>query len=299
MSFLVAVEMSVARVGGRLPKAPSTQAALSTHRRRYPLAAAGEVEILFEFGTSTPPSVSIECQLSACQRLGFGRGQFAAKNRRRGTVEGVFSMMQSTLQQRPSVKSTRRRGRSTAALLTAFSTDLGWMALAQSDEVLRGIVFGYATPRQAIDALARSLSRGAATPESVEVLDVDGQPVSIVDVIDRLKAYAAGDEVDFRDIAIDESHLTDFGRRIVRACRRIARGKTRSYGELASASGSPGAARAVGQVMAKNRYPLVVPCHRVLASSGRMGGFSAPQGLTMKRRLLEMEAITAAPSVPR
>lgn len=198
-------------------------------------------------------------------------------------------MMQSTLKQRPRVKSARRPGRGATALTTAFSTDLGWMALAQSDEVLRGIVFGYATPRQAIDSLARSLNRGAATPESVDVVDIDEQPASIADVIRRLKAYAAGAKVDFRDIAIDESHLTDFGRRIVRACRRIARGRTRSYGELASASGSPGAARAVGQVMAKNRYPLVVPCHRVLASSGRMGGFSAPQGLTMKRRLLSME----------
>ena len=68
-----------------------------------------------------------------------------------------------------------------------------------------------------------------------------------------------------------------------------SRGLTRTYGELAAECGSPGAARAVGSVMAKNRYPLIVPCHRVLAAGGELGGYSAPDGLKMKRRLLEME----------
>ena len=65
---------------------------------------------------------------------------------------------------------------------------------------------------------------------------------------------------------------------------------TRSYGEVAAAAGSPGAARAVGQVMAANRTPLIVPCHRVLAAGGKIGGFSAPQGLALKRRLLALES---------
>jgi methylated-DNA-[protein]-cysteine S-methyltransferase len=123
----------------------------------------------------------------------------------------------------------------------------------------------------------------------IDFVDAEEQPKTIRSVIERLERYAAGDEVTFGDVAVDERHLTHFGRRVAQACRRIPAGQTRSYGELAAACGSPGAARAVGQVMAKNRYPLVVPCHRVLAAGGLLGGFSAPQGLAMKRRLLAME----------
>ena len=106
-----------------------------------------------------------------------------------------------------------------------------------------------------------------------------------------LERFAAGEPVDFGRVTLDTNHLTPFGRRIVTACRRIPFGQTRSYSQLAAICGSPGAARAVGQVMAKNRFPLVVPCHRVLAAGGRIGGFSAPDGLRMKRRLLSIEGV--------
>jgi methylated-DNA-[protein]-cysteine S-methyltransferase len=67
------------------------------------------------------------------------------------------------------------------------------------------------------------------------------------------------------------------------------RGRVRTYGELAAAAGSAGAARAVGSVMAKNRHPIIVPCHRVVGSAGSLGGFSARDGINMKRRMLELE----------
>jgi methylated-DNA-[protein]-cysteine S-methyltransferase len=110
------------------------------------------------------------------------------------------------------------------------------------------------------------------------------------EVLDRLVRYADGEPVDFRDVPVAVEHLSAFQRRVVRACRAIPAGERRTYGQLAAAAGSPGAARAVGQVMATNRVPLIVPCHRVVASGGRLGGFSAPQGLAMKRRLLSLEA---------
>ncbi len=197
-------------------------------------------------------------------------------------------MMQATLDTPPRAHATVRR-QNEDVLASTIPTELGWMALAQRDEVLRGIVFGHSSRRQAIDSLNRYLGHGSAASMIFDTVEIDDQPAAIVDVVERLTAYAAGEDVDFSDVRIDQSHLTDFGRRIVLACRRIPRGETRSYGELAAACGSPGAARAVGQVMAKNRYPLIVPCHRVLAASGRLGGFSAPQGLTMKRRLLAIE----------
>jgi methylated-DNA-[protein]-cysteine S-methyltransferase len=107
----------------------------------------------------------------------------------------------------------------------------------------------------------------------------------------KLKLYAAGEQVDFADTQLSLDHLTTFGASVIAACRRIPWGKTSSYGELAAECGSPGAARAVGSVMAKNRYPLIVPCHRVLAAGGEIGGYSAPDGLTMKRRLLAVERV--------
>jgi methylated-DNA-[protein]-cysteine S-methyltransferase len=196
-------------------------------------------------------------------------------------------MVHATFAATPRAQSTAHRLPENEAVAAAFSTQLGWMAIAHADTVICGVVFGHATQRQAIDSLRRHLRRRGT--EVVDVLEIEKQPQVIVDVIELLSAYAAGEPVDFSKVQVDERHLTDFGRRIVKTCRKIPRGKTRSYGELAKACGSPGAARAVGQVMAKNCYPLIVPCHRVLAASGKLGGFSAPQGLAMKRRLLELE----------
>src|SRR5262249_44145452 len=105
----------------------------------------------------------------------------------------------------------------------------------------------------------------------------------------RLQSYAAGNDESFGDVPLDLSHLSAFQGRVVRACRKISRGRVRSYGELAAVAGSPGAARAVGNVMAQNRYPIIVPCHRVVGSAGALGGFSARDGISMKRRMLEME----------
>jgi methylated-DNA-[protein]-cysteine S-methyltransferase len=107
--------------------------------------------------------------------------------------------------------------------------------------------------------------------------------------IDLLARYAAGEAVDFSQVPLDLDHLTRFARRVVAACRRIPRGQVRTYGELAAACGAAGAARAVGSVMAKNRFPLIVPCHRVIGAGGGLGGYSAPDGLRMKRRLLALE----------
>jgi methylated-DNA-[protein]-cysteine S-methyltransferase len=81
---------------------------------------------------------------------------------------------------------------------------------------------------------------------------------------------------------------TPFMRRVFDIVRRIPAGETRSYGEVADAAGRPGAARAVGAAMAKNRICLFIPCHRVVASSG-IGGWSGSGGLAQKRALLELE----------
>jgi len=163
--------------------------------------------------------------------------------------------------------------------LVVFPSELGWIALVGAGDVLCRLSFGHRGPDAAVAALGHELAEAA-----VEGAWNPG-------LIERLRAYAAGEPVDFDDVAIDERHLSPFGRRVVRRCRRIPYGRTMSYGELAAAAGSPRAARAVGNCMAANRTPLVVPCHRVVAAHGRLGRFSAPGGTRTKRRLLAMEAV--------
>lgn len=172
----------------------------------------------------------------------------------------------------------------------AFATDLGWMAVAYRERVLCGLVFGYASQRRAADALRHYLGDEGRTLLVDTVTDPNSLPQSQRELVERLERYAMGEIDDFSEVDVDHSHLTSFGRRVAAACRRIPRGQTRTYGQLAAVAGSPGAARAVGQVMAGNRYPLIVPCHRVVGASGSLGGFSAPDGLAMKRRLLDLES---------
>lgn len=105
----------------------------------------------------------------------------------------------------------------------------------------------------------------------------------------RVASFAAGECVDFTDVSVDLSNLSPFRRAIIAATQSIHYGDTLTYGELAAKAGFPGAARAVGQVMAANPVPLIIPCHRVIAAGGRLGGFSARSGLSMKQRLLDME----------
>ena len=100
--------------------------------------------------------------------------------------------------------------------------------------------------------------------------------------------YFSGKRVRF-SVPIDLNHMPPFRAEVLRQCKKIPYGKTASYGDLAGAAGSPAACRAVGGAMAHNPLPLVVPCHRVLRSDGSIGGFSSPDGIRQKRRLLGLE----------
>ena len=100
--------------------------------------------------------------------------------------------------------------------------------------------------------------------------------------------YFAGKPTKFA-VDADLSAVTPFRQRVLEACGRFPYGKTATYADLARAAGRPGAARAVGGVMASNPLPLVIPCHRVLRSDGSLGGFSSPKGTREKDRLLALE----------
>jgi methylated-DNA-[protein]-cysteine S-methyltransferase len=111
----------------------------------------------------------------------------------------------------------------------------------------------------------------------------------------RLQDFAAGRAVSFDDVPIDLGGVTAFERRVVKQCRAIRYGHTRSYGELAALAGSPRAARAVGNAMAGNQFAIVVPCHRVINSDGSLGNYGARGGRQTKRRLLDLEHAASAP----
>ena len=104
------------------------------------------------------------------------------------------------------------------------------------------------------------------------------------------EAYAEGEVVDFSGVRLQLPEMTDFRRKVIVTTRRLRYGETVSYGELARRVGHPGAARAVGTAMSTNRFPIVVPCHRVLASGGKLGGYSSPAGTRLKQQMLDMEA---------
>jgi len=159
----------------------------------------------------------------------------------------------------------------------AFQTPIGWCAIAGHGEVVRAVSVGH---RRAENA-ARSIEK---------ILGPDIRESTWNRLLaERIAAALEGEPDEFLDVEIDLSHLTPFARRVAATCRKIRWGQTRSYGSLATAAGFPGAARAAGHVMATNRAALLVPCHRVVGSGGRLGGYSAPQGIKLKRRLLDLE----------
>ena len=103
----------------------------------------------------------------------------------------------------------------------------------------------------------------------------------------QITAYFEGARVNFsRDIPLVLDGFSSFGISVLTACRSIEFGQTITYGRLAKKSGRPAASRAVGSVLAKNPLPLIIPCHRVIRSDGKLGGFSAPGGVKLKKRLL-------------
>ena len=157
-------------------------------------------------------------------------------------------------------------------------TPYGWAAACWTPQGLAACAFGRASPLDAVQSLTPKIPDEVAAPNEKQLAQWRRM----------LAVLKAESEDELLDIAIDTRGYTEFQSAVVEVCRRIPRGETATYGELAASAGRPRAARAVGTVMSQNRFPLVVPCHRVVASNS-LGGFSAPEGLSLKRRLLRME----------
>lgn len=169
--------------------------------------------------------------------------------------------------------------------LVTFPSDLGWMAALGHGKTLCRLVFGYRSPQLAVAALSEHVRGLPKEPISGR----SWNPPWIA----RLQAFARGEPVNLRSIHVDPGPLTPFQQRVLDLCRQIPYGQTMTYGELAARVGAPRAARAVGNVMANNCVPLVIPCHRVTPAGGHLGGYSAAGGVRTKLRLLEAEAAAA------
>jgi len=160
-----------------------------------------------------------------------------------------------------------------------FPTAIGACALAWGPA---GIVGVWLPEGDAAATRARVLRRWpAAQPSAV--------PAAVQRAVQGITALLEGASDDLRDVALDLSRTPVFHRRVYEVARAIVPGHTLTYGEVAQQLGEPGAARAVGQALGRNPFPIVVPCHRVLAAGGQAGGFSAPGGVGTKFRLLQIE----------
>jgi methylated-DNA-[protein]-cysteine S-methyltransferase len=155
-----------------------------------------------------------------------------------------------------------------------FNTALGWVGILGSTAGLKHTTLPYQSKKQTQAALGIDATKATLLKEHFK------------DLIQRFQLYFTGHHVKFLD-KLDLIESTVFQRKVWEAAQHIPYGKTRSYGWIARQISKPGAARAVGQALAKNPLPIVIPCHRVLKSDGSLGGYSG--GLEMKKRLLGLE----------
>jgi methylated-DNA-[protein]-cysteine S-methyltransferase len=166
----------------------------------------------------------------------------------------------------------------TALGFALFASAIGRCGIAWS---ARGLVGVQLPEENEVETRGRMRRR---FPKAQEV----APPPEVARVLAGIVALLNGEASDLSSVALDMDHVPQFHRRVYEVARTIPRGATCSYGDIADRLGVPGASRAVGQALARNPFPIVVPCHRVLAAA-RLGGFSATGGLTTKRRLLAIE----------
>jgi methylated-DNA-[protein]-cysteine S-methyltransferase len=162
---------------------------------------------------------------------------------------------------------------------SVFKTEAGWVGIIGSANGLRRVCLP-----QSSEAAARELLINKLEPAILSENFFNDLP-------ERLRQYFSGRRAAFPD-RLDFFGATPFQRRVWEAARLIPYGVTRSYQWLAGQTGRPGAARAAGNALGKNPLPIIVPCHRVIASDGGMGGFTG--GIEMKKQLLNLESGSTA-----
>lgn len=170
-----------------------------------------------------------------------------------------------------------------------FDTVIGRCGIAWSGAGLSGLQLPEPEEARALGRLKRRF------PD----LESADPPIWVQEAIASVTAFLAGStNIELRSIPIDMNLVGGWEQSVYRAARDIPVGSTITYGTLAERLGDPGKARAVGQALGRNPWPIVIPCHRITAAGGRMGGFSAPGGTATKLKLLEIEGTLAAEALP-
>lgn len=162
---------------------------------------------------------------------------------------------------------------------TLFETPIGTCGIAWGP---RGIVGASLPAKSAATSRAFMQKRFPDAEEGAPPQDVQV-------VIDDIVALLHGEKRDLKNAKLDLDHVPEFQRRVYDLARAIPPGEVLTYGDVAKGLGDPTAARAVGQALGANPFPIIVPCHRVLATGGKTGGFSAPLGLKTKMQMLTIE----------
>ena len=165
------------------------------------------------------------------------------------------------------------------AAYTLFDTAIGRCGLAWGDAGLITLQLPEASDAATLSRMTRHLDDPQETPP----------PQPIQQMIDAVVALTEGANSDLTQVPLDMAGISPYNRRLYEAIRAIPPGATRTYGQIAADLGEPGAAQAVGRAMGRNPWPIIVPCHRVVAAGGKTGGFSAHGGVTTKLRLLAIE----------
>ncbi|UCE98212.1 MAG: methylated-DNA--[protein]-cysteine S-methyltransferase [Dehalococcoidia bacterium] len=153
-------------------------------------------------------------------------------------------------------------------------TDMGWVVFVGSERGLARVSLPHSSIQESLESLGSIIEEARFCRNSFG------------DLSKRLRAYFSGYRISFTD-ELDFLDVTHFQKKVWQATKTIPYGETRSYGWLANRIGQPGAGRAVGQALARNRLPIIIPCHRVVSNDNNLVGFSG--GLTMKKRLLHLE----------
>lgn len=159
-----------------------------------------------------------------------------------------------------------------------FETDRGFMGFVLSETGLKKVYL----PQPSVDRVRDTVQRDY--PDARIAMN------PLPELVEQFRRYFAGEPVEF-NVPLDISGATEFEIDVWNACRKLGYGKTASYKNLAETVNRPRAARAVGSAMRRNRFPIIVPCHRVLRSDGDIGQYSGPGGADFKRELLQLEHV--------
>ena len=164
-------------------------------------------------------------------------------------------------------------------LYSIFKTKIGWCGLLRSEKGILRLFIGCPKRGQLLKQITHEFGNSIMRAPVEE------------DMVDKIKRYCSGEKVVFDKCALDWSLLTPFQQRVLKEAMKIPCRTTETYSGLARKSGCLNGSRAVGNALAKNPFPLVVPCHRIIRGDGRLGGFSAWGGIALKERLLKLEGV--------